>query len=93
VISQIKAATCIQQQKNRINANIHALSGIPSHDPSVQASEDSSCFRPRGYCDRHFTELHLNIAEHLGLYYYYYFFYYDYYYYYYYYDYWGAWIA
>jgi hypothetical protein len=38
------------QHKHRINAythtpNIHALSGIRTHD-------DSSCLRPRGYCDR-----------------------------------------
>jgi hypothetical protein len=33
--------------------NIHALSGFRTHDPSVRASEDSSCLRPRGYCDRH----------------------------------------
>jgi hypothetical protein len=32
--------------------NIHALSGIRTHDPSVRASEDSSCLRSRGYCDR-----------------------------------------
>jgi hypothetical protein len=32
--------------------NIHALSGIQTHDPSVRASEDSSCLRKRGYCDR-----------------------------------------
>jgi hypothetical protein len=29
-----------------------ALSGIRTHDPSVQASEDSSCLRPRDHCDR-----------------------------------------
>jgi hypothetical protein len=29
-----------------------ALSGIRAHDPSVRASEDSSCLRPGGYCDR-----------------------------------------
>jgi hypothetical protein len=43
------------QQKHRKNAhtpNIRALSGIRTHDPSVRASEDSSCFSPRGYCDR-----------------------------------------
>jgi hypothetical protein len=37
------------QHKNRINVHntdIHALSGI-------RASEDSSCLRPRGHCDRH----------------------------------------
>jgi hypothetical protein len=32
--------------------NIHVLSGIRTHDPSVRTSEDSSCLRPRGYCDR-----------------------------------------
>jgi hypothetical protein len=31
---------------------IHALSGIRTYDPSVRASEDSSCFRPRGQCER-----------------------------------------
>jgi hypothetical protein len=45
------------QHKHRINAhtNIHALSGIRTHDPSVQASEDSSCLRLRGPCDRRLT--------------------------------------
>jgi hypothetical protein len=32
--------------------NIRALSGIRTHDHSVRASEDSSCFRPLGYSDR-----------------------------------------
>jgi hypothetical protein len=32
----------------------HALSGIRTHGPSVRASEDSSCLRPRCDCDRHF---------------------------------------
>jgi hypothetical protein len=39
------------QHKHGINAytpNIHALSGIRTNDPSVRASEDSSCLRPRG---------------------------------------------
>jgi hypothetical protein len=38
----------------RINAHtdIHALSGIRTHDPSVRVSEDSSCRRPRGHRDR-----------------------------------------
>jgi hypothetical protein len=35
-----------------INTDIHALSGIRAHDPSVQASEDSSCLTPRGHSDR-----------------------------------------
>jgi hypothetical protein len=43
------------QNKPRINAhtNIHASNGIQTHDPSVRAGEDSSCFRPRGHCDQH----------------------------------------
>jgi hypothetical protein len=43
------------QHKHRINAHtyIHALSGIRTKDPSDRASEDSSCLRPRGHCDRH----------------------------------------
>jgi hypothetical protein len=44
----------IEQHKHGINAHntdIHALSGIRTHDSSVQASEDSSCLRPRGHCD------------------------------------------
>jgi hypothetical protein len=43
------------QHKHRINANtpnIHALSGIRTHNSGVRASEDSSCLRPSGYCDR-----------------------------------------
>jgi hypothetical protein len=42
------------QHKHRINAHIdiHALSGIRTHDTSVRASEDSSCSRPRGHSDQ-----------------------------------------
>jgi hypothetical protein len=41
-----------QTQNKRIHTlNIHALSEIRTHDPSVRASEDRSCLRPRGYCD------------------------------------------
>jgi hypothetical protein len=41
------------QHKHRINAHtdIHASSGIQTHDASVRANEDSSCPRPRGHCD------------------------------------------
>jgi hypothetical protein len=42
------------QHKHRINAHntdIRALTGIRTHDPSVQAGEDGSCLRPRGHCD------------------------------------------
>jgi hypothetical protein len=31
---------------------MHAFSGIRTHDPSVQASEEGSCLRPRGLCGR-----------------------------------------
>jgi hypothetical protein len=42
------------QHKHRINANtdIHASTGIRTHELSFRASEDSLCFRLRGYCDR-----------------------------------------
>jgi hypothetical protein len=43
----------IQTQNKQIHKpNIHALSGIRTHDSSVRASEDSSCLRTRGYYDR-----------------------------------------
>jgi hypothetical protein len=44
-----------EQHKYRINAHntdIHPLSRIRTHDPSVPASEDSSCLRPRSHSDR-----------------------------------------
>jgi hypothetical protein len=34
------------------HADIHALSGIRTHDPSVRVGEDSSSFGQRGPCDR-----------------------------------------
>jgi hypothetical protein len=34
------------------NADIHTSSGIGTHDPTVRADEDGSCFRLRGHCDR-----------------------------------------
>jgi hypothetical protein len=42
------------RHKQRINTHtdIHALSGIRIHDPSVRANEDSACLRPRGHCDK-----------------------------------------
>jgi hypothetical protein len=43
-----------EQHKHRTNAHtdIHALSGIRTHNPSFRVSEDSSCLRPYGHCDR-----------------------------------------
>jgi hypothetical protein len=40
------------EQTHTHTSNNHALSGIRIHDPSVRASEDSLCLRPRSYCDR-----------------------------------------
>jgi hypothetical protein len=52
------------QHKHRINAHIyiHALSRIQTQDPSVRASEDSSCLRPRGHCDRQDVQIAGNIT-------------------------------
>jgi hypothetical protein len=43
----------VGQHKHRINThtNIHALSGIRNHDPSVRSGEDNSCLKP-SHCDR-----------------------------------------
>jgi hypothetical protein len=40
---------------NGHNTDIHALGGIWTHDPSVRASKNSSCLRPRSHCDWHFA--------------------------------------
>jgi hypothetical protein len=55
------------KQNKRIHTpNIHALSGIRTHDPSDRASEDSSYLRPRGYCDRPFaTGAHKSMDKNL----------------------------
>jgi hypothetical protein len=34
------------------HTDINALSAIQTHDPTVRASEDSSCLIPRGHCVR-----------------------------------------
>jgi hypothetical protein len=48
-----KASTYTQNNTNKINASdTHVSSGNQTHDPSVRASEDGSCHRPRGHCDR-----------------------------------------
>jgi hypothetical protein len=47
-----KHRTSQTQNKRAHTPNIHALSGIRTHDHSVQASEDSSCLRQLGYRDR-----------------------------------------
>jgi hypothetical protein len=47
-----KHKTTKTQNKRIHTPNIHTLSGIRTHEPSVRASEGSTCLRPRGYCDR-----------------------------------------
>jgi hypothetical protein len=49
-----KAATYTEVHKQtKTHTDIRALSGIRTHDPRVQASEDGSCLRPRGHSDRY----------------------------------------
>jgi hypothetical protein len=38
--------------------NIHALSGIRTHDPGFRASKDSTCIRPIGYRDLRMGKVH-----------------------------------
>jgi hypothetical protein len=53
-----------QTQNKRIHTpNIHALSGIRTHDRSVRSSEGSSCLRPCGHRDRHFNEIVGNFSN------------------------------
>jgi hypothetical protein len=39
--------------------NIHALSGIRTHDPGFRGSEDSACLRTLGYRDRLYTHYNM----------------------------------
>jgi hypothetical protein len=38
------------------NTDIHILSGIRTHDPSIRANEDSSYARPRDHCVRRIAD-------------------------------------
>jgi hypothetical protein len=40
------------KQTEQMHTDIHASSGIRTHDPSIRAGEDVSCLRPRDHCDR-----------------------------------------
>jgi hypothetical protein len=51
-----KHRTTQTQNKHIHTLNIHALNEIQTHDPSVRASEDSSCLRRRGYCGSHVSK-------------------------------------
>jgi hypothetical protein len=52
--SRRKTATFPQNKTNteQTQTDIHALSGLRTHDSSIRASEDISCLRPRGHCGR-----------------------------------------
>jgi hypothetical protein len=52
-----KAATYTGEHKHRINANIHALSGIRINGLSVRAGEDISDLKPHDHCDQHPSNL------------------------------------
>jgi hypothetical protein len=53
VARQLPKHRTTQTQNKRLHTpNIYVLIGTRIHDPSVRANEDSSCLRPRGYCDR-----------------------------------------
>jgi hypothetical protein len=63
-------ATYTGQHKHRIKVCVHAcththnaFSGDQTHDPNVQVGEDGSCLRPRGYCDRWFRQLQMQIMR------------------------------
>jgi hypothetical protein len=53
-LSLRKAATYTQKNTNTVKTltDIHVLSGIRTHDPSVRACENGSFLRPRGHSDR-----------------------------------------
>jgi hypothetical protein len=47
----------LQTELTHNSTDIHALSGIRTHDPNVPANEDVSCLRPRGHCNRQYCVL------------------------------------
>jgi hypothetical protein len=54
VISPVVRPLPAQDHTNteETRTDIHASSGIRTHDPSVRAGEDISWLRPHGHCDR-----------------------------------------
>jgi hypothetical protein len=51
--TQNKACTYARQHKHRKTwTHIHASSGIRTHDPSVQAAENTTCLRLCGHWDK-----------------------------------------
>jgi hypothetical protein len=43
-------------QCRKTRTHIHTSGGIRTHDPSVRTTEDSTCLRPLGHCDRFIFE-------------------------------------
>jgi hypothetical protein len=60
---QHRRKAAIYTQNNTNTEDIYASSGIQTHDPSVQASKDSSCLVPHGHCDRHINVVIWNIPR------------------------------
>jgi hypothetical protein len=56
-----KYRTTQTQNKHIHTPNNHALCGIRTHDPSVRASEDNTCLRQLGYCNRRYNHYYINI--------------------------------
>jgi hypothetical protein len=50
--------------KHKINADIHALNGISTHDLNVWASKGSSYHRLRGHCDQLLEDYSLKLCSH-----------------------------
>jgi hypothetical protein len=57
----------VHTNTEKTQTNIHTLIGIRTHDPSVRESEDSSCLRLRGHCERpsssNFIKFYLGISR------------------------------
>jgi hypothetical protein len=60
-----KHRTAQTQNKHIYIPNIHALSGIQTHDHSLWANEDSSCLRSLGDCDQ-LTHVYLHKIRNTG---------------------------
>jgi hypothetical protein len=52
-----------QTQNIHTHTDIHALSGIRTHDHKFRASEDSSCLTASGHCERLCTGLLCKISD------------------------------
>jgi hypothetical protein len=51
-----KACAYAGQHNRKTRTHIHASIGIRSHTPSVQVTEDGTCFRPRGHWDQRYDD-------------------------------------